>query len=186
MRLLNLRILFFIADFLSSSLVVAVNHLKKVRGEIWPKRSEKKQKKTPKKTNYQDDDKKFAIKKLILIYIYIYIYVCVCVCVCKCVCERERKRQRDRQTDSQAVRQTERQRDSQSNKYTLNSTISALMLKLPMSVADKESCSKYNLICCWVHFCFYKNDPDVYIRVLSSRLYADLIDLLFFSNYLLR
>ena len=37
---------------------VAVNHLKKARGEIWPKRSEKKQKK-----KYQDEDKKSAINK---------------------------------------------------------------------------------------------------------------------------
>ena len=38
-----------------------VNHLKKARGEIWPKRSEEKK---PKK-NYQDEDKKFAINKKI-------------------------------------------------------------------------------------------------------------------------
>ena len=42
---------------------VAVNHLKKARGEIWPKRSEKKKQ----HKNYQDEDKKSAInKKLIL------------------------------------------------------------------------------------------------------------------------
>ena len=34
---------------------VAVNHLKKVRGEIWPKFSEKNNK------NYQDEDKKSTI-----------------------------------------------------------------------------------------------------------------------------
>ena len=38
----------------------AVNHLKKARGEIWSKRSEKKQQK-----NYQDEDKKSAINKKI-------------------------------------------------------------------------------------------------------------------------
>ena len=40
---------------------VAVNHLKKAIGAIWPKRSEKKQQK--KKKNYQYEDKKSAIKK---------------------------------------------------------------------------------------------------------------------------
>ena len=40
---------------------VAVNHLKKARGEIWPKRSEKKHK----KIDYQDDDK-INKKQLIL------------------------------------------------------------------------------------------------------------------------
>ena len=37
---------------------VAVNHLKKARGEIWPKRSEEETTK-----NYQDEDKKSAINK---------------------------------------------------------------------------------------------------------------------------
>ena len=64
MRLLNLRINFFIyyGLFLSE---VAVNHLKKARGEIWPKRSERRNK----TKNYQEEDKKSAInkKKLILI-----------------------------------------------------------------------------------------------------------------------
>ncbi len=42
---------------------VAVNHLKKARGEIWPKRSERRNN----TKNYQDEDKKSAInKKLIL------------------------------------------------------------------------------------------------------------------------
>ena len=40
---------------------VAVNHLKKARGEIWPKRSEKET--THTKKNYQDEDKKSAINK---------------------------------------------------------------------------------------------------------------------------
>ena len=39
---------------------VAVNHLKKARGEIWPKRSERRN--NTKKT-YQDEDKKSAINK---------------------------------------------------------------------------------------------------------------------------
>ena len=45
---------------------VAVNHLKKVRGEIWPKLSEEET--THKKKKYQDEDKKSAInkKKIIL------------------------------------------------------------------------------------------------------------------------
>ena len=42
-------------------------HLKKARGEIWPKRSERRNKKKKQKKNYQDEDKKSAInKKLIL------------------------------------------------------------------------------------------------------------------------
>ena len=47
---------------------VAVNHLKKAKGEIWPKRSEKETTHTQKKKkNYEDEDKKSAInKKLIL------------------------------------------------------------------------------------------------------------------------
>ena len=40
---------------------VAVNHLRKARGEIWPKRSEKKQQQQ--KKNYQDEDKKSTINK---------------------------------------------------------------------------------------------------------------------------
>ena len=40
------------------------NHLKKVRGEICPKRSERrKKKKKKKKKNYQDEGKKSAINK---------------------------------------------------------------------------------------------------------------------------
>ena len=44
------------------------NHLKKARGEIWPKRSERRnntktKKQKQKKTNYQDEDKKSAINK---------------------------------------------------------------------------------------------------------------------------
>ena len=35
------------------------NHLKKARGEIWPKRSERRNN----TKNYQDEDKKFAINK---------------------------------------------------------------------------------------------------------------------------
>ena len=38
---------------------VAVNHLKKARGEIWPKRSESRNN----TKNYQDEDKKSAINK---------------------------------------------------------------------------------------------------------------------------
>ena len=37
------------------------SYLKKARGEIWSKRSEKKQQK---KENYQDEDKKSAIKTI--------------------------------------------------------------------------------------------------------------------------
>ena len=37
------------------------NHLKKARGEIWPKRSERRN--NTKKKTYQDEDKKFAINK---------------------------------------------------------------------------------------------------------------------------
>ena len=42
-----------------------LNHLKKARGEIWPKRSEEEttKKKKKKKKNYQDEDKKSAINK---------------------------------------------------------------------------------------------------------------------------
>ena len=36
------------------------NHLKKARGEIWPKRSERR---NNTKKNYQDEDKKSAINK---------------------------------------------------------------------------------------------------------------------------
>ena len=43
------------SSFLSE---VTVNHLKKARGEIWPKRSERR-----KKLKYQDEDKKSAINK---------------------------------------------------------------------------------------------------------------------------
>ena len=42
---------------------VAVNHLKKARSEIWPKRSEEETTHTKKK-NYQDEDKKSAKKKI--------------------------------------------------------------------------------------------------------------------------
>ena len=38
--------------------MVAVNHLKKARGEIWPKRSERRN-----NTKTQDEDKKSAINK---------------------------------------------------------------------------------------------------------------------------
>ena len=60
MRLLNLRI-----DFLKiycGLFAVAVNHLKKARGEIWTKRSERRN--NIKKTNFQDEDKKSAINKI--------------------------------------------------------------------------------------------------------------------------
>ena len=40
---------------------VAVNHLKKARGEIWPKRNERRN--NTKKKNFQDEDKKSAINK---------------------------------------------------------------------------------------------------------------------------
>ena len=42
-----------------------LNLLKKARGEIWPKRSEEET--TQKKKNYQDEDKKFAINKKIIL-----------------------------------------------------------------------------------------------------------------------
>ena len=47
---------------------VVVNHLKKARGEIWPKRSEEETTHThTQKKHYRDEDKKSAInKKLIL------------------------------------------------------------------------------------------------------------------------
>ena len=45
------------SSFLSE---VAVNHLKKARGEIWPKRSERR---NNTKKPYQDEDKKSAINK---------------------------------------------------------------------------------------------------------------------------
>ena len=72
---------------------VSVNHLKKARGEIWPKRSERRNN----TKNYEDEDKKSTINKKkinsqikkphlkmipIKDNIYVYIYMCVCVCVC--------------------------------------------------------------------------------------------------------
>ena len=124
-RLLNLRINFFIycglfvlilvvfcvvSSFLSK---VVVNHLKKARGEIWPKRSERRNN----TKNYQDEDKKSAIKKKKKLTLYriwtqvtlsishdnnhntmnaslslslslslnIYIYICVCANVHICM-----------------------------------------------------------------------------------------------------
>ena len=66
-RLLNLRINFYLLRTLVLILVseVAVNHLKKARGEIWPKRCDRRnnththtqKKKTKKKKNFQDEDK---------------------------------------------------------------------------------------------------------------------------------
>ena len=42
---------------------VAVNHPKKARSKIWPKRSERRNNNNKKKKNYQDEDKKSAINK---------------------------------------------------------------------------------------------------------------------------
>ena len=42
---------------------VAVNHMKKARGEIWPKRREGETTTKKKQKNYQDEDKKSAINK---------------------------------------------------------------------------------------------------------------------------
>ena len=70
MRLLNLRINFYllrkavITGDTVTRLTIPIrghgkNHLKKARGEIWPKRNERRNN----TKNYQDEDKKSAINK---------------------------------------------------------------------------------------------------------------------------